>query len=86
MAELLPCKPKIFKKGTLVFETHSLSSDEMEAWVKKVAKLSGQPVDWHYYGGIACVLALGNLDKVNAAIEQLMPEHDALKEKALGRV
>ena len=50
----------------------------MEGWVKKVAELSGQSVDWHFVGGRAVVKALGDLGKVAEAIEALRPEHDRL--------
>jgi len=51
----------------------------MEGWVKQIAELSGQPVDWFFAGGQAVVLAMGDLSRVQLAIEQLMPEHDRLK-------
>lgn len=73
-----PCNDKVFKKGTCVCITHTIPSNAMEGWVKKVAKLSGQPVDWHFAGGRAVVLALGDLKKVREAIIKLTPEHDRL--------
>lgn len=46
-------------------------------------------VDWHFFGGRANVLALGDLEAVQRAIGKLMPEHDALRafftEQILGR-
>jgi hypothetical protein len=78
-----PCDSKVFKEGQRVFMTHSIPSNAMEGWVQKVAKLSGQPVDWHFYGGRAVVLALGDLDKVQQAIQELKPEHDALYAKSI---
>lgn len=76
-----PCNPEIYSDGTLVMMTHSIGSQDMERWVKKVARKSGQPVDWHFAGGRACIKALGDLDKVREAIRALMPEHDALQLK-----
>jgi hypothetical protein len=78
-----PCNKKIFKKGTSVFMTHTIPPNAMEGWVQKVAEKSGQPVDWHYFGGRVNVLALGDLDKVEEAIQALMPEHDRLMEEQL---
>jgi hypothetical protein len=78
-----PCNDKIFKKGTSVFVTHTIPSNAMAGWVKKVAEKSGQPVDWHFCGGRANVLALGNLKKVHEAIRELMPEHDELMKKEI---
>ena len=66
-----------------MFQTHSIGSMwDIEAWVQRVAKISGQPVDWYFAGGRVMVLALGDLAKVRAAIRKLMPEHDAMYAKA----
>lgn len=75
MSELPPCDPAV-KTGTLVLVTHTIAAKDIEAWVKKVSIKSGQPVDWHYMGGRACVLATGDLDKVRNALIALKPEHD----------
>ena len=40
-----------------------------EAWVKRVRHQSGQRVDWHYSGGVAQVIFIGDRDAVVAAIE-----------------
>lgn len=42
-----------------------------ETWVKSVAAASGQRVHWHYSGGIAQVLFLGDRAKVSGAISAL---------------
>jgi hypothetical protein len=80
-----PCEPEIFKKGQSVFVTDSISSNRMESWVKEVAKHSGQRVDWHFFGGRANVLALGDLDAVKSSIQHLMPMHDRLRQESLAR-
>lgn len=72
------CDSDVYENGAQVFITHTLSSKDVEKWVKEVAKESGQKVDWHYAGGRAVVLALGKLKKVNAAIVKLRPIHDEL--------
>lgn len=77
-----PCDRDVYASGTLVMMTHTIGSQEMEKWVKKVAELSGQQVDWHWAGGRACVLALGDLTRVRAAIKEMMPEHDRLQTEA----
>ena len=64
--------------------THSIPSAKMEEWVKKVAKLSGQPVDWHFVGGRARILALGDLGKVREAIMDLIVVHNDLQKEAVG--
>ncbi len=73
-----PCDPEIYKSGEVVFVTNTIPSNAMEQWVRAVAKESGQPVDWHFVGGRAVVLALGNTLRVKVAIRTLLPEHDAL--------
>lgn len=50
-------------------------SNFIERWVQEVAELSGQPVDWHFCGGRAMVLALGDLGKVSEALDTLIPEY-----------
>lgn len=81
-----PCESDIFKNGECVFETSSIPSNAMEGWVKHVAERSGQPVDWHFAGSIARVLALGDIEKVRDAIAALMPEHDRLYQEALRKL
>jgi len=74
-----PCNKDIYDNGTSVFITHSIPSEDIEKWVKKIAKLSGQPVDWHFFGGRAVVLALGDIQKVKDTIKTLLPEHNELQ-------
>lgn len=73
----------IYENGELMMVTSSIGSNALERWVKKVAKLSGQPVDWHWHGGRAQILALGDLEQVKSAMAALMPEHDRLYADAL---
>ena len=80
-----PCDKDIFELGHCVFVTHTIPSNAIEQWVQKIAKRSGQPVDWHYAGGRAVVLALGDLDKVQEALEHFMPEHNELMKKELAK-
>ena len=68
-----PCNTEIFKKGKSVVALDA-RSHAAEKWVKAVAKESGVPVDWHYSGGIANVLYLGDSKaraKVIKAIDKL---------------
>ncbi len=71
-----PCSKKMLREGVLVFITHTIPSNSMEAWVKSVAADSGQDVDWHFVGGRACVKTLGDVGLVQASIRKLMPHHD----------
>lgn len=81
-----PCNQEVFNKGEVVFMTHSIPSNAMEGWVRKVAKLSGQRVDWHFFGGRARILALGDIEVVKAAIIELLGEHDDLYREAVGEI
>lgn len=79
----VPCDTEIFENGTAVFITHSIASNAMEGWVRRVAEESGQRVDWHFTGGRAVVKAIGDLHRVCDAVERLLPEHDALFREAM---
>jgi len=77
------CDKKVFEKGTSVFDGHpSIPTEEMEKWVKRVAELSKQKVDWYPAGGNRIVRALGDIDRVKQAIAFLKPEYDELEERA----
>jgi hypothetical protein len=63
----------------------------MERWVKSVEELSNHgkgildrknKIDWHFIGGRANVLALGNIDEVCEALAVMIPEHDRLYAEA----
>lgn len=73
--ELPRCDPKIFKKGKPVASLDA-RADDAEAWVKAIAKLAKAKVDWHYSGGRAQVLHLGNAEsrvRVEKAVDELAP-------------
>lgn len=68
-----PCNPNIFKNGKGVCIVDG-SSNAVERWVQMVAKKANAQVDWHYSGGRANVLHLGNeasRQRVLNAIEEL---------------
>lgn len=81
-----PCDPEVYENGEHIFTTHSIPSNAMERWVRRVAERSGQRVDWHFHGGRAVVLVLGDVDKAKAAILDLMPEHDELRRQAIDKI
>jgi hypothetical protein len=70
------CDDEVFKNGEHVFLTHSLSSEVIEGWVKAIAKDCGQKVDWHWAGGRASILTLGDPKKTRASIKKLRETHD----------
>ena len=51
------CEAWLFEHGQVVFETEALPADAFDVWVRCVAHLSGQRVDWHYDGDRAVVRA-----------------------------
>jgi len=71
-------EPTIDKKGALVFVTNFIRSWNLETWVRRVARTSGQPVDWAYNGRVADIKTLGDIRTVRLAIAGLLHEHDAL--------
>lgn len=68
-----PCDPRIFKDGQPILAIDGWAK-QIEEWVIKIRKESGQLVDWHYSGGIAQILYIGDRAKVLAAVNKLAPE------------
>lgn len=71
-----PCNPDIFENGRGVCVVDG-SSNAVERWVQAVAKKADAQVDWHYSGGRANVLHLGDdasRERVLSAIQELEPE------------
>lgn len=54
-----PCNPEVFKNGKGVCVL-SGNSNAIEDWVRKVAGKARANVDWHFSGGRANVLHLGD--------------------------
>lgn len=73
MAEPPPCDQDVYENGAYVFLGWGIPSEKMEKWVREVAIQSGQRVDWHWFGGRAVVKALGDIEKVNQTIRDLLP-------------
>lgn len=77
-----PCDTNVFEKGHSAIVLDGCSF-RVEEWVQSVAKASGQLVDWHYSGGRANVLYVGDFEAVAAAIDELLPRlEDAVKKTA----
>jgi hypothetical protein len=71
-----PCNRKILKKGRGVCVLDG-SSNAIETWVRAVAMKADAQVDWHYSGGRANVLHLGDDEsrqRVLNVIEELKDE------------
>ena len=70
------CDADVFKDGVplLLADTGEAGGAKLfEAWVQDVASDSDQRVDWHYSGGIAQVLVLGDHAKATEAAKGLEP-------------
>ncbi len=76
-----PCNPDIFKNGRGVCVLDG-SSNAVERWVKTVAKRADARVDWHYSGGSANVLHLGN----DESRQRVLNAIEELKDKLSGRI
>lgn len=71
-----PCNDDIFKNGKGVCVVSGACND-VEEWVQMIAKEANAQVDWHYSGGRANVLHLGDDEsrqRVLAAIEKFAGE------------
>ena len=84
-----PCNKKIFEEGECLAALEG-SSNKVERWVKRVAARANAKVDWHYAGGIARVLHLGDdasRKRTIEAIHALAPkETDAMKAYEKGQI
>lgn len=70
-----PCDQETFQNGQPVAAIDG-SSNAVERWVQAVAKKARARVDWHYSGGIAQVLHLGDSEsraRVEEAVDALKP-------------
>jgi len=66
---------EIFEKGQSLAALDARSA-AAQAWVEGVAEKSGQRVDWHYSGGIAHVLVLGDHAKALTTAQGMVPDPD----------
>lgn len=80
---LAQCDREVYENGVAVMVTDTINSNDLEFWVKKVAEYSGQRIDWHYMGGRAVIRAIGDIAAVDAAIQELIFEHDDLYQKTI---
>jgi hypothetical protein len=73
-----PCDTEIFQKGEGLCIVDG-SSNAVERWVQAIAKKADAHVDWHYCGGRANVLHLGDQasrERALAAVQELEGELD----------
>lgn len=68
------CDPRIYTEGNEVAVITGPRSFTLDAWIREVATRSGQLVDWHYVGGRARVLYIGDRKRVIDALAELWPQ------------
>ncbi len=73
--------PEIFKNGRGVCVIDG-GSNAVERWVRLVAKKADAKVDWHYSGGRASVLHLGD----EASRQRVLDAISELKDELKGRI
>lgn len=72
-----PCDSEIFERGTPVMLLHGPRSALIEEWVKRLAAETQTRTDWHFAGGRAVVLVLGDeadIAKVRNAVDMYWPD------------
>lgn len=67
------CDEAIYREGRTIFvlDDYGVGNRGVERWVRSLAEASGQRVDWHYAGGLAVVLYIGEWRKVRDAERRL---------------
>jgi hypothetical protein len=73
----VPCAPDIYANGKSACVLAGPRSKVIEAWVRRVAAVSEQQVDWHFVGGRAVVRYIGDVVRVIGAVRELLPELEA---------
>lgn len=67
-----PCDPKLFKHGHTVAVCGTYGANHFEGLIDEIRLATGRPVDWHYVGGRAVVLAFAkDAEAVKEAFEQI---------------
>jgi hypothetical protein len=73
MPEPERCDQEIFDKGT-PFCMADACKHRAEIFVKRIAEVSKQRVDWHYAGGRVIVLCLGDVEAAKEAVRLCVDE------------
>ena len=73
-----PCNHDIFTKGSGVCVVDG-ESDAIERWVKSVAAKANAQVDWHFSGGLANVLHLGDKKSHERVLKAIVESKEELK-------
>lgn len=83
----LQCDEEIFRDGEsiAIVEKGMLPAEAVERWLEAVRADSSSKLDWHYSGGMAHMLHLGDADSRQRA-EIALREHDGLDGIRLVRI
>jgi hypothetical protein len=80
------CVPKVWKRGEQVLRLAGPRSWMIEGYVRAAAEKAGVPIDWHFAGGRAVVLALPeDKEKACRALGELMPTFQEAARQAVAR-
>lgn len=74
------CSDDLYQNGQPVLMVQGPRASTIEDWVQLVARVSGQRVDWHFVGGYARVVCLGDRDRVVQAASNLRVVLDEMYE------
>lgn len=66
------CDQEIYDKGEHFMSIFGGSFKDVELAVFFIREMSGQRVDWHPVGGVACVRAIGDMEVVKNTAELIM--------------
>lgn len=72
-----PCDHEIFQSGESIAALDAQSAPA-ERWVRMVARRANARVDWHYSGGVAHVLHLGDTDSRERTVTAMRELEDHL--------
>lgn len=53
------CNPEVYARGVPVLLTHTVASEDMDAWCRTIAGETGEAIDWHCCAGRIVVKTTG---------------------------
>lgn len=80
------CDTAIFDRGEMVLKLHGPRGYLIERFVVAAREEAKVPIDWHFAGGVAIVLALSeDVDKATSALVRWMPAFKEAAKHEVGR-
>lgn len=84
--EPAPCSPEVWSRGEQVLRLAGPRMWMIEGYVRAAAKKAGVPIDWHFAGGRAVILALPeDKEKACKALEEILPTFQEAARQAVAR-